>query len=86
MAIGKRLGITQHVIGSGGSSCHLILAVVGSHAKGCNMFLFSPLRTHVLLFAGSSIVFPVGPAQIRPNPCNKLLYKNSSALLLGPSL
>ena len=47
MAIGKCLGITQHVIWPGGSSCHFSLAVAGSHAKGCNIFLFSPLRTHV---------------------------------------
>ena len=33
MGIGKRLGTTQHVIWTGGSSCHFILAVAGSHAK-----------------------------------------------------
>ena len=64
MAIGKRLGITQHVIWPGGSSCHFSLAVAGSHAKGCNMFFFVPAAHTCSFSLGSSIVFPAGPTQI----------------------
>ena len=84
MAIGKRLGITQHVIWPGGSSCHLILAVAGSHAKGCNMFLFSPLRTHVL-FPLTALLFSP-PAQPKSDQiharsyCTKTLVRYSKGL------
>ena len=72
MAIGKRLGITQHVIWPGGSSCHFSLAVAGSHAKGCNMFLFSPLRTHVL-FPLTALLFSP-PAQPKSDQIHATSY------------
>ena len=72
MAIGKRLGITQHVIWPGGSSCHFSLAVAGSHAKGCNMFLFSPLRTHVFFLLAALLFSP--PAQPKSDQIHATSY------------
>ena len=72
MAIGKRLGITQHVIWPGGSSCHFSLAVAGSHAKGCDSFVFFSLRTHILCPLTALLFSP--PAQPKSDQIHATSY------------
>ena len=54
---------------------------LGNCSETLPCFVISNKCFFLFISLACSIVFPVGPAQIWSNPCNKLLYKNSSALL-----